>query len=132
MATWERYFHFPVGTRYEIDGPFGYDGTGQVLERTDDTLKIRLELPKWGPAPAFSGTILVIYRQEGPGNTVALERDGGELRRDDEATVRSVDKRRERAITSNDITCSMRYDGKDEIDFDVFMEGKSYDFDLKR
>jgi len=132
MAAWEHYFHFPAGTKYEIDGPFGYDGTGHVLERTDDTLKIRMELPQWGPAPAFSGTILVIYRQEGPGNTVAVQRDDGESGRDDKATVRSVDARRERAITSNHMTCSMRYDGENEIDFDVFLQGRSFDFNLKR
>jgi len=102
------------------------------LERTDDVLKIRLELPSWGPAPAFAGTILVIYRNEGPGNTVAVERDDGQGGRDDKATILSVDNRRERAITSNHITCSMRYDGQDEIDFDVFIDGRSYDFDLKR
>jgi hypothetical protein len=132
MATWEHYFHFPAGTDYDIDGPFGYDGTGRVLERTDEVLKIRLDLPSWGPAPAFHGAIMVEYRREGPGNTVVLERDDGEVRRDDGATVRSLANRRERAITSHHITCSMRYDGKDEIDFDVFIDGKSYDFDLKR
>src|SRR6266568_5064158 len=111
MAQWDFYFPFPTGSSFNIDGPFGYDGTGHVLERTADSLKIRIDLERWGPAPAFHAAITVQYRQEGLDNVVILERDAVPPSRDDNATIRSNDDRRERAITSKDITCSIRYNG---------------------
>jgi len=132
MANWEHYFHFPAGTDFDINGPFGYDGAGRVLEKTADLLKIRIDLDSWGPAPAFHAVIAVQYHQEGTGNTVILEPDGTAPSRDDQAVIRSNDGRRERAITSRDFACSIRYNGANEIDFDVHVNGQSWDFDLER
>lgn len=132
MANWEHYFHFLPDSEFYIDGPWGYNGQGRVLERSDTRLVIRMDLDAWGPAPALHATVTVEYRQEGPGNIVVLERDGADPRRDEDATIVSTDSRRERAISSKDITCSIRYENTDQIDFDILVNGKSYDFDFER
>jgi hypothetical protein len=130
LAAWEHYFHFPPGTDFYIDGPWGYNGRGKVVENTETGLSLRIDLPAWGPAPEFRALLTVEYRKEGPGNLVVLERDGTAPLRDENASVRSNDNRRERSIASSAVTCSVRYESRDEINFDVHFNGTSYHFDL--
>jgi len=132
MDSWSQYFFFPAGTSFFVDGPWGYNGRGRVDTRTDTVLQIRLDIDSWGPAPALHASIRVGYSQEGPGNQVIIEHDDGRKTTDANATVRSTAGIRERAITSKDITCSIRYENDNEVDFDVIINGSAWDFDLIR
>lgn len=132
MANWTHYFHFPTGTKFHIDGPFGYDGEGRVVENLPQKLKLRLDLDAWGPAPALHTTVTIEYRQEGQGNLAIVEEDGKPAQQDNNATIVSDDFRRERRITSNAATFSVRFERANEIDFDIYYGTDHYDFDFER
>ncbi len=133
MADWSHYFQFEQDTKFFIDGPWGYNGRGKVLERTERLLVVRIDLDAWGPAPQFKGSLSIKYNQEGKGNQVILYLDGEEPMTDEDATINSWDERQERSIDSVPITCSLRNESDpNEIDFDLMHKGESKDFDLIR
>lgn len=132
MAEWSHYFHFPAGQDFNIDGPWGYNGRGRVLQNDASTLVVRMDIDAWGPAPALHATITMTYRHEGAGNTVIVHRDGAEPTQDNNATIISDDGRRMRRIDSGGITCRVQFDGDDEIDFDANINGEWWDFDFER
>ena len=133
MANWDNYFHFPTGTRFAIDGPSLYNGKGSVIENLGNRLVVRLDLDAFGPAPALHALVTVEYRQEGPGNLAIVEKDGAAPQRYDNVSILSDDGKRERKITSYGVTCSVRYDGDNEVDCDIIPgPGQSYDFNLKK
>lgn len=131
MNVWNTYFHFPTGTKFHVDGPWGYNGEGQVIENSDNRLVLRLDIDAWGPAPALHATITASYFKEGPGNVAIIEQDGQPTHADENATILSDSRRRERRITSRAATYSVRYENENEIDFDLYVHGRSFDFDLE-
>lgn len=132
MADWNHYFHFPSDTNFKVDGPFGYDGRGKVVENTGNRLVLRIDLDAWGPVPAFHALVTAEYWQEGSGNITVVEEDGKPPSRDDNATMRSNDARRERAIASNAATFSIRYENNNKVDFDIYVNARSFDFGFER
>lgn len=132
MKSWDHYFHFPKGQVFEINGPIGYDGKGKVIENDKNILMLRLDIPQWGVFPAVHANITLEYKQEGKGNTVIVVRDGDLPLQDLNAEIYSRDVERKRRINSNNIMCSIAYEGKNEIDFDVHFDGRSIDFDFER
>ncbi|MFO0748341.1 MAG: hypothetical protein U1F43_22165 [Myxococcota bacterium] len=132
MADWSHYFHFPTGQAFDVDGPIGYDGTGKVIENLPNTLVVRLDLDRWGPAPALHATLTIEYVKEGRGNRVSVSMDGKPIDVDPDAIIKSNDEKRRRSISSTPFTGSVQIDGIDEIDLDIDFDGKSYDFDLLR
>jgi hypothetical protein len=132
MEPWSHYFHFPAGQPFEIDGPMGYNGQGKVLRNEGNTLEVRLDLPAWGPAPALHAIIELQYAQEGPGNRAEVRRDGAEPLVDANATIQSDEEKRERQISSSSLTCSVRAERKDKIEFEIQVLGKTWKFDFKR
>ncbi len=103
MSVWSQYFHFPTNTNFEIDGPYGYNGQGLVLENSDRILKLRMDLDKWGPAPALHATLTIEYRQEGEGNIVVIAHDDRDEKRDENASIWSFDDQRKRNIASDNM-----------------------------
>jgi hypothetical protein len=133
MANWDHYFHFAAGTRFSINGPSLYNGKGSVIENSGNRLAVRVDLDAFGPAPAIHAVITVEYRQEGPGNLATVEKDGAEPQRYDDVSIISDDGKRERTIAAYAVKCTVRFDGKNEVDCDVTPgPGQSYDFDLKK
>jgi len=128
MNNWNTYFHFPTGTRFHIDGPWGYDGEGQVIENSDNRLMLRLDIDAWGPAPALHATITADYVKDGDGNTAIVEQDGQPADEDKNATILSDSRRRERRITSRTATYSVRYESDNEVDFNLYVDGRRFDF----
>lgn len=133
MSAWNHYFHFPAGTHFSIDGPSLYNGSGSVIENVGNRLVIRVDMDAFGPAPAIHARVTVEYQQEGPGNVVIIEKDGASPQRYENVSIVSDDDKRQRTVTSYGVTCSVRYEGDNEVDCDITPgPGQSYDFNLKK
>jgi hypothetical protein len=130
MTHWRHYFHFPAGAAFHINGPFGYDGKGQVKENSGNRLALRLDLDAWGKAPAFHAVVTSEYHGEGLGNRLVVEEDGKPPREDKNAKVRSDDGSRLRSVESVPLTFSLGFENPKEIDLDIRIGGTDYDFDL--
>ena len=130
MSNWDEFFHFKTGTKFYIDGPYGYNGHGKVLENSPSILTFEFNLEAWGPAPEMKGSVSITYAKEGPGNLVIFTPKGKSPLKDDNAVIISNSNDRERSVSSKQLTFSVRHDGKNEIDFDAYINGKNYDFDF--
>ena len=137
---WSDFFHFPAGTKFEVDGPLGYNGNGKVLELTADVLKFELHLPEYEIAgyqiPKADIVITLTYVQEGAGNSATIDANGQSVQ-DSNVSIRTGNNRRH-IVPSVSIPglnlggMSLAQDGKDEIDLKLTIDGTERDFDLER
>lgn len=139
-APWERYMPWPAGTRFDVDGPLSYDGEGEVLERTGDVLKIRLDMPAdkilGQQLPATQLELTLTYRQEGAGNQAVIALNGEQVI-DDNVQITSQNGRRViiPSLSPPGHTLDrveLGPDNDQEIDLDITIDGRSWDFDLER
>jgi hypothetical protein len=137
---WSDFFHFPAGTTFEVDGPWGYDGNGKVLELTADVLKFELHMPEYeilgNRIPKADVVIKLTYFQEGAGNAGTIEANGQSVQ-DTNLTIRTSGDRRHIvpsvAIPGLNLGgMSLAREDADEIDLKLTIDGTERDFDLER
>jgi hypothetical protein len=136
---WSHYFHFRKGSTFEVDGPLSYNGTGAVLERTNDYLKFTMKMPAvsifGNDIPAADMVIEATYKKEGKGNHVKVTLNGNVME-DADAEIISSGNRRTIKPKFSGFTgplpewVSVAPDGDDEIDLDMKIDGSEHDFDL--
>ena len=130
---------------YKVNGPWGFDGKGQVLDRTDTLLKFQLDMPEYklpwpyeGKIPKSNTILELTYLKEGAGNQAKVTVDGKEYI-DSNVNIKSDNSENRRTLTPS-ITIpglklqkfSVAPDGDDEIDMDITIDGKEHDFNLER
>jgi hypothetical protein len=137
---WSHYFHFPAGTRFRVDGPLSYNGTGRVLINAGNRLKFTMDMPAveiFGySVPAMALVIDVTYRQEGAGNSAVITVNGTQTT---DSNLRITSSGRRRTLRPSVSVPGVQlgrievgYDGRDEIDLDIEIDGTMRDFDLER
>jgi hypothetical protein len=138
QRPWSDFFHFPAGTAFRVDGPLSYNGNGTVVERTEDLLKFELHMPETEiigqQLPRTDLVISVTYAHEGAGNAATIEVNGRTIQ-DPNVTIQTDGDRR-RIIPSvsipgvqiNEVSISR---DDDEIDLDITIDNRSWDFDLE-
>jgi hypothetical protein len=72
MSKWDQYFPFNKGDRLDVDGPWNYDGEGEVLDLNDGLLDFNLHIPAvhvfFKSMPEMSIHFGINYVKEGDGN----------------------------------------------------------------
>jgi len=144
LQPWSRYFQFPEKTRFKVDGPYGYDGEGLVMERNDTLLKFGMKMPEYTvpllghKIPKSDMTFEISYRKEGDGNHARIIMNG-QLIEDPNLKIQSDNKENRRTIIPSVATLGHKLhkitvapDGDNEIDLDIALDDDSWDFDLKR
>ncbi len=137
---WSDFFHFRGGTRFVVDGPAAYNGTGIVKELSAATLSFTLDMPQYSimdiSIPRVNLLVKVTYSAEGAGNGGIFEYNGTTYT-DNNLTIKTKGDRRLLkpsiiipGIQINEI--SMEKENADEIDLDIMIDGSSYDFNLER
>lgn len=137
---WSDFFHFTAGTRFVVDGPASYNGSGVVNELNAATLSFTLDMPQTtimgNTIPRAHLVIKVTYSAEGAGNSGSIDYNGASYT-DNNLTIETKGDRRILkpsivipGIQINEI--SMEKENADEIDLDIKIDGSSYDFDLER
>jgi hypothetical protein len=107
-SPWARYFPFESGVDFDVEGPFGYDGTGRVVKRTDDVLSFKLRMPAKRilakKIPELDVTLSVSASKEGAGNRAEgklVRGAAAERFTDDDVTMESNEAKRSRELTSS-------------------------------
>ena len=138
IEPWSRSFPFPAGTRYEVDGPGTYNGTGRVEDRTDTHLNFVVNMKAGMGAPDMDLVVDLTYAREGSGNKLALTVNGT-TSKDDNASITTDTKTNRRTIVH-----AIRFSGaalgkisfapksKDAIDLRVDVDNTERQFDLNR
>ncbi|MFC1836243.1 hypothetical protein ACFL2Q_16245 [Thermodesulfobacteriota bacterium] len=136
---WSKYFHFPVGSEFKVDGPGPYNGSGKLLERTNTFLKFDMHMPKLETPFNIPKSDLIFeltYKQEGAGNPCKFTHNG-RVYSDANVTMKSGDDKR-KIIPSVKIgkykinEISLGPDGQKEIDLDIDVHDYgAWDFDLE-
>ena len=138
---WSHYFPFRKGSRYDIDGPLTYNGTGEVLERTADYVKFTMKMPAVSifgyDIPAADMVLEATYRREGRGNHVRATINGAVMEDTDAEIVssgrtRTIRPRFTGAAGPLPEWITVAPDGDNEIDLDMRIDGREVDFDLER
>src|SRR5262249_1476221 len=116
--SWEAYFPFHTDDRLSIDGPWTYDGDGQVVSNEGNILELTIHLPKTNllffTAPEIHARLRIEAQNDGPGNRAQAEINGRPTD-DDNVTINSVPQAARRTI-----------------DFSVPVEGKHLGLLLQR
>jgi|GEM_PF-2695650 len=136
MAAWETYFSFVEGEAFDIDGPSKYNGHGSVLEKTDTTLRLHIQMPRVAILDAINGELTIEVREDGgPGNgfwMCDLNSTPSPCWGDDDAKVRSNEQRRERTIESSYGVLELTKKNHDRTEAYISSHGLSGTFHLKR
>lgn len=144
LAPWQTFFPLAKGTKYDVDGPGPYDGTGQVYERTDTQLKFDLDMPEvvvpfLGKKPKAHLIFECTYKAEGRGNEVKATVNGAAFV-DQDATVTTMGTRRTIAPSfkvkddsgaEQKVALVLQADGNNKVALDLTLGAHTYDFDLK-
>jgi hypothetical protein len=108
-STWADSFPFEKGDLFEVEGPFGYGGSGRVLRRTDDVLAFELQMPAkrvlMKKIPELQVTLTLTAAKDGAGNhaegTFARGGEAGEVFADSNVVVKTDAANRSREIRSS-------------------------------
>jgi hypothetical protein len=143
-APWKTFFPLGAGTKYLVDGPGPYNGSGQVYDRTDTFLKFDLDMPEadipfFGKKPKSHMIFECTYRSEGRGNLVRVTANGRAFE-DNDAVITTTGMRRtiKPAITMKDgkngeqpVAMALEADGAKAVSMDLVIGRSTFDFDLK-
>jgi hypothetical protein len=130
---WSAFFPFVKGDKYEVDGPAWYNGTGEVLDASESSLRFTIDLPGQKAKLVFALT----YKADGPGNTVTATVN--DTRYDDtNATATTAGASRTLALSkpvtildSKVTKLALSAQGATGR-LTIWINGKSQDFDLTR
>jgi hypothetical protein len=137
---WSTYFPFRKGSNYEVDGPWSYNGTGTVLERTADFLKFSMKMPaisflKW-EIPAADIIVEATYKQEGKGNTVRVTINGVADEDKDAEIISSGNKRTVKpklvGLSPTPEWITVEAKNADRVDITIRLDGENRDFTFNR
>src|SRR4051794_30859865 len=99
--SWEPYFPFDKGEDLSIDGPWSYDGRGEVVENAGNILELKIALPAlnllFKKIPAMEVRLRIDADHDGPGNQARADVNGV-VTEDDNVTIRSTEAAGRRTI----------------------------------
>jgi hypothetical protein len=109
--SWDPYFPFRAGDKLVIDGPWSYDGSGEVIEKDGNTLELTIDLPEYKipffmKIPAMHIRLKIEAEKEGSGNR-AQAKINDEVTDDANVTINSI-----------------QHAGRRMIDFSVPVQGQ--------
>lgn len=139
VQPWSKFFHFPKGTNFNVDGPGPYNGDGTVMENTANVLKFDMHMPAISifgyQLPKADLIFELTYTKDGPGNHGKITVNGNQLT-DKNLTINTSGNTRTiiPSITIPGHTLkymTLKPDGTREIDLDIKIDGTEYDFDLE-
>ena len=139
MESWKTFFPFEASTKYLVDGPLTYNGTGETLANMDPILEFTMNMPAYGPTiPALALTLKLTYVNEGDGNMGEVEVNGRTYTDANVHITSDVAKKKRRivpSISTPEMKLQMLEFGPraaNRISMAMTIDGKSHGFDLNR